>query len=325
MRRKRRTLHHYFIPSHHNNFRPHYLQVQSILINIAVVVLLFLIALGVQSLVIKSPSSQVGAVIAGVLVDLANQDRVAEGLATLAVSKTLQEAAQKKADDMAAREYFAHESPDGKSPWYWFGQAGYDFRFAGENLAVYFSDSEEVEKAWMNSPLHRANILSSHFTEVGIALAHGTYQGHETTFVVQMFGQPASAQSATVASAPAASAPVAGASAEALDVIIEDETFIAVRREGPLAALSEDAKPVGALKAPSSNSFWRALTSPKTMLQYIYTLIASLIIIALSFLALTEYRRMHLPSFARGLSVLALIVVLLLSSATLFGGALLIV
>ena len=42
---------------------------------------------------------------------------------------------------------------EGKTPWYWFGEVGYDFRFAGENLAVYFSDSVEVERAWMNSPL----------------------------------------------------------------------------------------------------------------------------------------------------------------------------
>jgi hypothetical protein len=95
-----------------------------------------------------------------------------------------------KANDMATKGYFAHTSPEGLSPWYWFKQAGYDFVYAGENLAVNFSDSAEVDKAWMNSPGHRDNILNTKYTEVGIATANGMYQGRPTTFVVQEFGRP---------------------------------------------------------------------------------------------------------------------------------------
>lgn len=324
-RKKRRLVRHYFVPGVHNGHRPEFLEFQAIAINVAIVVLLFIIALGIQSLVFRSPSAQVGAVIAAVLVDLANEDRSAEGLGKLATSETLQEAAQMKANDMAAKSYFAHESPEGFDPWHWFKEAGYDFHFAGENLAVYFSDSAEVENAWMNSSKHRANIMSSNFSEIGIALAQGKYQGYDTTFVVQMFGTPAQTRVATVAAAsPEAGSRIAGASAEALEVIVEDETFIAVKREGEtLAAVSEESKAVGALKDGSPNPFWRIVTAPKTTLQYIYAAFAALVLLVLVLLFMAGTRRLHVPSLVRGVGLLALIVFLLWSGAY-FSGSLLI-
>ena len=80
------------------------------------------------------------------------------------------------------------------TPWFWFAEANYQFSYAGENLAVFFGDSEDVVDAWLNSPSHRANLLNQQFTEIGIAVAEGTYQGQETTFIVQLFGTPAVAQ-----------------------------------------------------------------------------------------------------------------------------------
>ncbi|MDB5244454.1 MAG: hypothetical protein JWN18_324 [Parcubacteria group bacterium] len=136
-------------------------------------------------------TSSLASVISAVLVDLTNGDRTSDRLGNLTISPTLTLAAQAKADDMAAHSYFAHTSPDGKNSWYWFNQAGYTFLYAGENLAVDFSDSVDVEHAWMNSPTHRENILNEHFSQIGIATAEGTFEGHPTTFVVQMFGTPA--------------------------------------------------------------------------------------------------------------------------------------
>jgi uncharacterized protein YkwD len=133
----------------------------------------------------------VAAIAASTLIEFTNADRRENQLGNLRVSAALQEAAQLKADDMAAKGYFAHESPDGHSPWYWFQTAGYDFSYAGENLAVDFSESDDVEKAWMSSLQHRANILSGNFTEIGIATAEGMYEGRQATFVVQEFGAPA--------------------------------------------------------------------------------------------------------------------------------------
>ncbi len=71
---------------------------------------------------------------------------VTYGEALLAVNPVLERAAQAKADDMAAKSYFSHNSPDGVTPWFWLNQAGYVFTYAGENLAANFSDSIDVEK-----------------------------------------------------------------------------------------------------------------------------------------------------------------------------------
>lgn len=125
------------------------------------------------------------------LLALTNADRMALGLSPLGASRALSLAAQMKADDMADRGYFAHETPDGLSPWYWMTKAGYSYRAAGENLAVYFTDTRSVEKAWMASPEHRANLLDRQYADVGYGITHGTYHGYDAIFVVQMFGKPA--------------------------------------------------------------------------------------------------------------------------------------
>jgi uncharacterized protein YkwD len=130
------------------------------------------------------------AVLATVLVDLTNADRATANLDGLTVNPLLENAARMKADDMAQKGYFAHNTPDGKTPWYWFIKAGYLYKYAGENLAVNFTESSEVEKAWMASPTHRLNILGKNYTEIGIATSTGMYQGKEVIFVVQMFGRP---------------------------------------------------------------------------------------------------------------------------------------
>jgi len=97
-------------------------------------------------------------------------------------------AAQMKAEDMAKRGYFSHEGPLGESPWSWLDKVGYSYVYAGENLAVNFSDSVEVHKAWLNSPKHRDNILGRNFSEVGVGTATGEFEGRQSIFVVQFFG-----------------------------------------------------------------------------------------------------------------------------------------
>lgn len=140
-----------------------------------------------QTRVLPSGMMQ-AAVLPAVLVDQTNEERVRVGETGLRVSPLLTEAAQAKADDMATKGYFAHTSPTGVSPWYWFDQVNYQYAYAGENLAVNFSDSRRVTDAWMNSLLHRQNILNTNFTEIGIATATGVYKGREAVFVVQLFG-----------------------------------------------------------------------------------------------------------------------------------------
>ena len=68
--------------------------------------------------------------------------------------------------------------------------AGYEYKHAGENLAVNFVDTEEIHRAWTNSRSHFLNIVNPKYTEIGIATSSGIYKGREAIFVVQMFGTP---------------------------------------------------------------------------------------------------------------------------------------
>ncbi len=176
------------IPVKNNDYLPHLLRPRSALIIIALsLILAATLLLGKFNL---QRSHQGAAVYSSVVVDLTNKDRVAEGLPPLTLSPQLEAAARLKVNDMVKNSYFAHTSPDGLTPWHWFEEAGYSFLFAGENLAIDFKDSQKLEDAWLRSPTHRANILSPRFSEMGVATAEGIYQGHKTTFVVEMFGTP---------------------------------------------------------------------------------------------------------------------------------------
>ena len=121
---------------------------------------------------------------------LTNVERIKSGELALKENPLLDVAAKAKAEDMVARNYFAHISPDGKTPWYWFNQVGYPYLYAGENLAVHYSDSGQVTAAWMNSVTHKANILKQNYTEIGTAVATGTWNGLPSVYVVQLYASP---------------------------------------------------------------------------------------------------------------------------------------
>jgi len=154
--------------------------------------MLIILELGflVQVFVVFDKTKFLAAVLPGVLTSMTNEKRTENQLATLTINPLLVEAAQLKANDMAARGYFSHDTPDGKTPWYWLDQVGYTYQYAGENLAVNFIESKDVTEAWMNSPSHRANIVKGNYTEIGIAVSSGMYKGRESIFVVQFFGKP---------------------------------------------------------------------------------------------------------------------------------------
>lgn len=124
------------------------------------------------------------------LFNTTNSKRTENGLPALGYSQVLSNAAQKKAQDMFADDYWAHIAPDGKTPWDFIVGENYRYSYAGENLAKDFLKTDSVVNAWMNSPTHRENILNSNYTEVGFAVVNGVLQGKETTLVVQMFGNP---------------------------------------------------------------------------------------------------------------------------------------
>lgn len=189
----KKHLHNYFIPHEGNDYRPHILQRAAMIAMLALVVLTFTAA-NLQSLLWQTSDWLISTILPGVVVELTNEERADNGAAALRRSSVLDEAARLKAQHMANNEYFAHYSPDGVSPWYWFTQVSYNYAHAGENLAIHFSDSDEVVEAWMDSPSHRANIVDQKFTEIGVGTARGQYQGYDTVYVVQLFGAPAIAR-----------------------------------------------------------------------------------------------------------------------------------
>jgi hypothetical protein len=133
------------------------------------------------------------------LLSSTNSQRTANGLGSLALNATLNQAAQAKANDMAARDYWSHNTPDGATPWTFFVSAGYNYQNAGENLAYGFDNYDATVTAWMNSPEHKANVLGS-YTEVGFGVANNAnYQGTgPETIIVAMYATPH-----TVAAVPA--------------------------------------------------------------------------------------------------------------------------
>jgi len=122
------------------------------------------------------------------LLRFTNLKREESGLSPLTANYQLEEAASKKADDMFEKDYWAHDAPDGTTPWVFIKGAGYEYVYAGENLARGFVNSEDVVNAWMASPHHRENLLSENFNEVGFSVKTGKLGGEDTFLVVQEFG-----------------------------------------------------------------------------------------------------------------------------------------
>lgn len=125
------------------------------------------------------------------VIDWTNQRRGENGLAELKENAQLNLAAQAKVKDMFSRAYFDHISPDGKGPADLAKAAGYEYIAVGENLALgNYKDDQALVEAWMNSPGHRANILSGKFKEIGVAVGQGMFEGKRTWLAVQEFGRP---------------------------------------------------------------------------------------------------------------------------------------
>ena len=117
-----------------------------------------------------------------------NQEREANGLPPLILNEKLTFAAVNKAKDMLLKNYWAHDSPDGETPWVFIKGAGYNYVYAGENLARGFDNTDSIINAWMASSQHRANLLSQNYRDVGFAIEVGKLAGEETVLVVQELG-----------------------------------------------------------------------------------------------------------------------------------------
>lgn len=116
-------------------------------------------------------------------VELMNADRRANGLSDLKVSSAVTAVARSHAQDMVNRKFFSHSNPDGKTPSDRLKAAGISYSAVGENIAENTS-VQAAETSFMNSSGHRANILNSNYTTVGIGVA---YDSAGNVYVVQDF------------------------------------------------------------------------------------------------------------------------------------------
>lgn len=184
----------YLIPTTRNGYRAHLLS-NSALASYAAVLIVF--NLFFSNAGFLRPSYALLDVSA--IVNLHNEERARFGLGSLDFNAQLAESARQKAEAMLDTDCWSHYCPDGVSPWTFFRDAGYVYAFAGENLAEGFTDSAAVMQAWMNSKTHRDNVLKGEFTEIGIAIAFGDYQGIDNNAVVVVhFGQPRNPNNAAV-------------------------------------------------------------------------------------------------------------------------------
>ena len=261
----------HFVPSHHNAYRPHLLRRRSLLFLLA----LALLAEGalVANLIARQSSHDfLAAIIQSEIISLTNAERAQNKVAALKESPLLDRSAQAKADDMAERGYFAHKDPQGREPWVWIQEAGYDYQYAGENLAVRFVDSQDVVAGWMASPTHRANIIKPSYTDIGVGIAQGVYKGQPATFVVQYFAAPAVAVAAAATTSVAASSgtTTVAASVPAVQILGVE----------PIAA---PPPPSASFNDSLARQLGRVLSEPRAATNWTLGGIALLLMLALAF------------------------------------------
>jgi hypothetical protein len=310
----------YFVPHEGNEYKPHLLRKNA---SIAVVLLAVIIELTLvgRIYVFQPGESFLASILPNVLVDLTNTNRLTDALPILHTSPLLEAAATLKAKDMATKGYFSHVSPEGVTPWHWFQAVGYNYTAAGENLAVNFSDSEDVVRAWMNSEGHRKNILNQKFSEIGIGIASGQYKGKETIFIAQLFGKPAivpkTTEVAVTTPLPKTTPPsipkpqqLAAQEVKSADMFVETtETATDTKPAAP--ETKTETAPQTNVTTPSSSSLSslaaRFLTMPKTFTGYALLILLFVIMLALLLKIFVKIRVQHPALIFNGLLVIVII------------------
>jgi hypothetical protein len=198
--------------------------------------------------------------IGGLLAD-SNAQRAANGVSNLALNDKLDAAAQANADDMAARNYWSHYTPEGNPPWIWVNNQGYSYQKLGQNLATGFSDEQSTINGWMASPPHRQNLLDSAFSQVGFGFANNpdytAAGGGPMTIVVAFYGEPKVLGASTTTPPPAAPAKTSTPSAPVSQAPVAQPVA-----SPPPAALSpaESDQP----KLPATTTTPKAKITPST-------------------------------------------------------------
>ena len=139
------------------------------------------------------------------LVDNINHHRGKLSKSPLVVNSQLMNAAQTKAEDMAAFHYFGNVSPNGVTAWDYFKKSGYKYEVAGENISITNKSIDDVAEAWMQSDAHESNIIENDYRDIGIGIAkiNGFQKHTDTSVVVAFFGKDSSTQTINAPTNPA--------------------------------------------------------------------------------------------------------------------------
>jgi hypothetical protein len=231
-----------------------------------------------------------------------NQERTSSHLPALKLNPKLDNSAAMKASNMFAEDYWAHVSPSGIQPWYWFTKAGYNYSYAGENLAKDFDTTAGVMAGWMNSPGHRANILNPNYADVGFAVQNGTLQGQQTTLVVAHYGSLSTTPTAAASLPPARlhglSSPTPAATPAPATTVTPDFTPTpgATPAQLPAPQVQGEITPGTSAPAPLGYSLFKPLALNRTAtLPTLITLGLLLLLFAVYLVTHAAVWRKHLP------------------------------
>ena len=250
------TLFHFVYPRHTNNFKAKLLHSSSIFL-IAVFLLVFQLILNAFPLAGVRILGYAADIPPGEVIRITNEKRALEGVPALQYSAVLEQAARAKGEHMLANDYWAHVAPDGTQPWVFFTNAGYNYRYAGENLAKDFSNPSSAVDAWLSSPSHRENLLSTRYREIGVAVVEGDLSGVDTTIIVQLFGTTLGETTEPIPIAQA-EAPTATPVPPTLTPTV---TLAPTPTEAPVIAQASPVPPVGGQTAAQPNAL-QVLISP---------------------------------------------------------------
>ena len=182
------------VPHKKNHYRPHLIRSHGL---VAVVLAVGVLLGGYNLVATGNVLGDQATITSAGLLSQTNEARQADGEVPLQLDDRLTKAAYLKAQDMFAKQYWAHDAPDGTQPWKWLGDVNYQYDEAGENLAKGFVTDTATVAAWLKSPEHRANVLKPTYSQVGFASVNGDLNGKPTQLVVALYGKPT--ESGTVA------------------------------------------------------------------------------------------------------------------------------
>ena len=315
---------HWLVPHRRNNHRPYLLRRRGLAAVAGLIIAVQGLAFVTAPAAVKVARAQgsvlayaSGSITPAQLLALTNQQRAASGLPALRMDSRLNASAQAKAQNMFAENYWAHVSPSGIQPWFWFTQAGYGYNYAGENLAKDFDTSAGTMEGWMNSPGHRANLLNPNYLDVGFAVVNGTITGGQTTLVVAHYGQAKPGSAPVVAAAkpvvaatprPLIKAPAVAADTMRATTSVPASTPVPLLVTTPIpstittpvpkplpAPLPVPVSKIESAPAPQAYSLFQPLALTRTMAW------PSLVTLALLLLVLGVYVFTHMTVWRKGL------------------------